>query len=195
MNSVVFPIVSPLRRGSALTDMKVGRCALQRCLLVQSILKNTDWFRPVCVCMPPGVNPSTDPCQPSSHLALPGNDSGERNPPQSLLCSLKPPTPHIHTHTHRHTHTHTQTHTQPSDVLRCGPHLPVSPSHAVSSEKLSVTNWRVAGPRCGRGHVQYGGGCHSYMWRKQRGPYWHNITVLVVEVHRMRRTRWAVMTE
>lgn len=50
--------------------------------------KNIDLFGPVCVCMPPGVNPSTDPCQPSSHLTLSGND----NPPKSLFCSHNPPT-------------------------------------------------------------------------------------------------------
>lgn len=91
--------------------------------------------------------------------------------------------------------------TPPSDMFRCGSRLPVSPSHAVSSEDLVSKNWRGCFPSGAEGGMYSTmeattATCDAYSkdrWKQL--PYWHNIIVLVFEVHRMRRTRWAAMTE
>lgn len=80
-------------------------------MFVGTVYFRTDLLGPVCVCMLPGVNPSTDLCQPSSHLSLSGNDRRVRSPTVSSLPSYHPPA----THARR---------------------LPVSPSRVVPSEDL-----------------------------------------------------------
>lgn len=178
MISAVSPILSPFRWGPVLTVMEVGRCALWQFLLIQSILKHRFVRACVCVCMLPGVNPSTDPCQPSSHLTLSGNDRRVQSPTVTFLLSHPP---------------------QPSDMFRCGYHLPVSRSHVVFSEDLvSQTEELLASGAEGDMYSTMEAtratcGAYSKDWWKQL-PYWHNIIVLVFEVHRMRRTHWAMMT-
>ena len=118
----------------------------------------------------------------STLLTSPSQEmTGECNPPQSLFCSLNPPS-------------------QPSEMFRCSYHLPVSWSHVVSSEDLvSQTEELLAfGAEGGIYSTIEAATCTCDAYSKDRWkqlPYWHSIIVLVFEVHRMRRTRWAVMTE
>lgn len=130
----------------------------------------------VSACCLGSIHPLTRASPP---LTSPSQEmAGECNPPQSLFCSLNP---------------------QPSDKFRWGYHLPVSTSHVVSSEDLvSQTEELLAS---GAEEDMYStveattATCGAYSkdrWKQL--PYWHNIIVLVFEVHRMRRTRWAMMT-
>lgn len=74
--------------------------------------------------------------------------TGEHKPPQSLFCSRNP--------------------LPPSDMFRCGYHLPVSRSHVVTSEDLvSQTEESLASSTEGDVHSNRGGR-HSYMWCVQQ---------------------------
>lgn len=112
--------------------------------------------------MLPVVNPSTDPCQSSSHLTSP-ETTKDCNPPQSLFCS--------HNHPVRHEY-----------------HLLVSQSHVASRNVVSQMEARLTS---GAGHVQYHGGCHSCTWRIQRPMKAATLLTKhhCFDVHRMEGTR------
>lgn len=80
-----FHLLSPLV--SLFSDCYGGWQMWPVAIFVGTIYFKTYLSRPVYVCKLPVVNPSSDPCQPSSHLTLSGNDSKE----QSLFCSTHPP--------------------------------------------------------------------------------------------------------
>lgn len=81
----------PLWWSFSLTVMKVVRCALQWCLLVQSILKQICSGLCVSACCLGSIHPLT--CA-SPLLTSPSQEmTGESNHPQSLFCSLNPPPP------------------------------------------------------------------------------------------------------
>lgn len=108
-------LLSPLVR--LFSDCYEGWQMCPVAMFVGTVYFKMDLFGAVCVCMLPGVNPSTDLCQPSSHLFLSGNDRGVQSPTVTFLLSSPP-------------------HTLLSDMFRCGYHLPVSRSHVISSEDL-----------------------------------------------------------
>lgn len=108
-----FHLLSPLV--SLFSDCYGGWQMWPVAIFVGTIYFKTYLSRPVYVCKLPVVNPSSDPCQPSSHLTLSGNDSKEQPPTVTFLLHSSP---------------------QPSDVFGCGYHLPVSQSHVVSSGDL-----------------------------------------------------------
>lgn len=158
--------------------MEAGRCALWRFLSVQSILKHR--FVWACICLHAAWGQSI-------HWPVPALLS-----PHCLRKWQGSAIPHSH-------FSALLTSPQPSDMFRCGYHLPVSPSHVVSSEDLvSQTEESLASGAEGDTYSTVEAAtatCGAYSKdRLKQLPYWHNIIVLVFEVHRMRRTRWATMT-